>query len=279
MTQEQAAGAQEIMSTLDEMLAMASKNTEQTSLSAQRAKDCRQGAFNGQKSVGDVSKAIDEISKDNINVMEQIKESNRKISEISLIIEEISKKTNVINDIVFQTKLLSFNASLEAARAGDQGKGFAVVAEEVGNLAKMSGDASNEIRKMLSESITKVTVIVNESDSKVEKLIETSRSKVQNGLDRVNECNQIFGDVVRDITEVDRFIAEIASATKEQADGIDAISIALREIDTGTQEVAGVSQEAAAASEELSREATSLQGNSNNLILLVAGSSSTKKAA
>lgn len=80
-----------------------------------------------------------------------MKISNKKITEITKVISEVAAKTQVINEIVFKTKLLSFNASVEAARAGDQGRGFSVVAEEVGNLAKMSGDAAKEISNITEE--------------------------------------------------------------------------------------------------------------------------------
>ncbi|MHA0111674.1 methyl-accepting chemotaxis protein, partial [Klebsiella pneumoniae] len=79
-------------------------------------------------------------------------DANSQLQSISNIIGEISAKTNIINDIVFKTQLLSFNASIEAARAGQHGRGFAVVAEEVGNLAQMSGNAAKEIRALLEDS-------------------------------------------------------------------------------------------------------------------------------
>jgi methyl-accepting chemotaxis protein len=84
------------------------------------------------------------IERENISIQE-LKENLSRISEVFKIVQEIAEKTNVINDIVFQTKLLSFNASVEAARAGEHGKGFAVVSEEIGKLAASSGKASVEI--------------------------------------------------------------------------------------------------------------------------------------
>ncbi len=75
---------------------------------------------------------------------------------VSDLIGQIEQKTKVIHEIVFQTKLLSFNASVEAARAGDYGRGFSIVAEEIGNLALMSGQAAKDIASLLQESSTKV---------------------------------------------------------------------------------------------------------------------------
>ncbi|NCQ16281.1 chemotaxis protein, partial [Candidatus Falkowbacteria bacterium] len=77
-----------------------------------------------------------------IGSMDRISESNQDIASLVFAIEEIAEKTKIIDDIVFQTKILSFNASVEAERAGEFGRGFSVVAQEVSNLAKMSGRAS-----------------------------------------------------------------------------------------------------------------------------------------
>lgn len=68
--------------------------------------------------------AIGEISESNNRILQQVEDSNQKITDIVKVINEIGTKTKVINDIVFQTKLLSFNASVEAARAGEHGKGL-----------------------------------------------------------------------------------------------------------------------------------------------------------
>ena len=83
--------------------------------------------------------------------MTSISESTEDLDSINNSIRGI-QKTQVINDIVFQTQLLSFNASIEAAKAGVHGKGFSVVAEEVGKLAVLSGTAASEISEILKES-------------------------------------------------------------------------------------------------------------------------------
>src|SRR3954468_23516662 len=94
------------------------------------------------------------------SAMAAIKESNDLLNDLKTSFQAIQNKTRVINDIVFKTKLLSFNASIEAARAGQYGKGFSVVAEEVGRLAQTSGKAAKEIEALLSESRKKSTAAI-----------------------------------------------------------------------------------------------------------------------
>jgi methyl-accepting chemotaxis protein len=109
--------------------------------------------------------------------------TNENMADIVKSIAEIKTKTNVINDIVFQTKLLSFNASVEAARAGEHGKGFAVVAEEVGALAAMSGNASKEIAQLLDGSLSRVTVLADETKQRADGIAIGSALKRSGGRD------------------------------------------------------------------------------------------------
>src|SRR5690606_1064272 len=98
----------------------------------------------GVEQINSLGSAFDEIKDGSHEMVEQMNENARQIDEIGALIRRIEEKTSMINDIVFQTKLLAFNASVEAARAGEAGKGFAVVAEEVGSLAAKSGASAKE---------------------------------------------------------------------------------------------------------------------------------------
>lgn len=100
--------------------------------------------------------------------MEEIKKSNEELQLITNIIKQIQGKTAVIHDIVSKTELLSLNASIESARAGEYGKGFAVVAEEVGNLAKISGKSAKEIQDLIDKSENEINAILNSTKIKVE---------------------------------------------------------------------------------------------------------------
>ncbi|MBF0363116.1 MAG: hypothetical protein HQK49_18995 [Oligoflexia bacterium] len=116
--------------------------------------------------------------------MDGIRGAASALEEIISVIGDINQKTKIINEIVFETKLLSFNASIEAARAGQYGKGFAVVAQEIGNLALMSGKASLGISSLLENST-----------NQVKELGTYIQEKIKDGERSADECKRVFVEI------------------------------------------------------------------------------------
>ena len=273
---QQASSIQETVATLNEISAMVSKSVQNAEQSSEKSQISFDVSQEGKTAVNEMITAMKEIDNSNLNIVEHIEESNKKISEIIKVITEISEKTNIINDIVFQTKLLSFNASVEAARAGEHGKGFAVVAEEVGNLAQMSGNAAKEIADMLSHSIVKVENIVNETKDKVKRLIDNGKSKVESGVLIAERCGKVLDEVVANVDIVKSLMKEITSASQEQAEGVSNISEAMNELDSVTRNNSHVAQETSMYSKQLSRESKNLTNSIVNLDRQIFGSGSNK---
>ncbi len=159
------------------------------------------------------------------------------MDEIASSTQRIGSITTLINDIAFQTNILALNAAVEAARAGEQGKGFAVVAGEVRHLASRSASAANDIRK----------------------LIEASASKVQSGSDQVHAAGQTMEDIVSQVQNVTRLIAEISGSTSEQATGLADLTRAVAELDAITQKNAGLVEQNAAVSAMVRHRASRLE--------------------
>ncbi|MDO9182627.1 MAG: methyl-accepting chemotaxis protein [Bacteriovorax sp.] len=270
-TTEQAASLQETSSSIEEINSMISANTENARQSSLISEQSLITAERGKKVVDHMINAIGEIDTSNAGIMNQIDETNKEIENIVKIINEIGSKTKVINDIVFQTKLLSFNASVEAARAGDQGKGFAVVAEEVGNLASMSGAAALEITNMLASSTKSVEDIVKNSKEKMGKLVFTGKEKIDAGTRVANECELVLSEIVNSVATVSKMISEISTASQEQAQGVQEITKAIAQLDQVTQENTANSADSANSAANLSQQAIVLNNLVSNLVQTVDG--------
>ncbi|MBT4761418.1 MAG: hypothetical protein HOO06_06945 [Bdellovibrionaceae bacterium] len=256
---QQASAIQETVSTLNEISAMVNKSVDYANKSAQKSQESEAVTKSGQEAVVEMNKAMAEIDESNVQIMNAVVESNEQISGVVKVIQEIAVKTNVINDIVFQTKLLSFNASVEAARAGDHGKGFTVVAEEVGNLAQMSGSAAQEIGAMLSESIVKVEKVVSQSGGKIKALVDSGKSKVQMGVEVSRRCGEVLEEVVSNVSEVHKMMGEVSSASSEQAEGVNNITTAMNELESATNSNSTSASESSNLASNLTDEASKLQ--------------------
>ncbi len=161
-----------------------------------------------------------------ISTMNDITDSSRRISEI----------TGVIDAIAFQTNILALNAAVEAARAGEQGRGFAVVASEVRTLARRSGEAAREIKALIGNSVDRVEV----------------------GSRQVVEAGDHMNVIVAQVRRVTELITDIASAAREQSDGILQVNQAVAQMDQVTQQNAALVEQSAAAAASLSLQAQGL---------------------
>jgi methyl-accepting chemotaxis protein len=142
---------------------------------------------------------------------------------------EIAKIIGVIDEIAFQTNLLALNAGVEAARAGDAGKGFAVVAQEVRQLAQRTADAAKAIKNLISESST----------------------QVNEGVNIVSSTGEALSDMISRIDIINSFVADIAAAARDQATGVNEVSVAIRNMDTITQQNSGMVERTSAETRRL----------------------------
>ena len=118
--------------------------------------------------IKDLSIEANKSSIDLTQSMNLVLQKTQEFEELISVINNIKDKTKVMDEIAFQTKLLSFNASVEAERAGEHGRGFAVVAQEVGSLAELSAKAAREIGHIVGSSLDQTTNIIRDSQHTVE---------------------------------------------------------------------------------------------------------------
>jgi methyl-accepting chemotaxis protein len=174
---------------------------------------------------------------------------NTSMEEILKASEEISEIVKAIDEIAFQTNLLALNAAVEAARAGEAGVSFAVVADEVRNLATRAAHSAK-----------------NTAD-----LIEGTEKKVKDGAKLVTTTNEAFNEVVTSAAKVGELVGEIASASNEQAQGIEQVNRAIVEMDKVTQQNAANAEDSASSSEEMNAQAEKMKGVVEDLVYIVSG--------
>lgn len=173
-----------------------------------------------------------------------VKSTNTSMANFTASMENIihaSKETSniikTIDEIAFQTTLLALNAAVEAARAGEAGAGFAVVADEVRNLALRAADAAKNTSTLIEQTI----------------------QNVDKGGALLASTNKEFGSVLEKTRDAVSMIAEIASASEQQSEGISQITNAVCELDKVVQENAALAEESAGASGEMNGQAIQLK--------------------
>ena len=182
----------------------------------------------------------DSLMRESLSTIKQADDSmaemGSSMNEIATASAETSKIIKTIDEIAFQTNLLALNAAVEAARAGEAGAGFAVVAEEVRNLAMRSTEAAKNTAALIEGTVTKVT----------------------NGKGIVEKATEAFRGVTESSAKVAALIGEIASASREQAQGFAQINQAITQMDSVTQQNSATAEESAAAAAELNGQSATM---------------------
>ncbi len=216
-------GASKQAASLQETSSALEEMAAMTKSNAQHANQADQFMNDTNQVVNSTSSSMDQL----ITSMDNISKSS----------EETAKIIKAIDEIAFQTNLLALNAAVEAARAGESGKGFAVVAEEVRSLAMRSSDAADN---------TSV-------------LIDDTTKKVNGGSELVTAANQAFGEVGNSASKVAALLSEIASASKEQSQGIDQLNSSMASIDHITQQYVAEIQKFTTSSSTMSEQAHTMK--------------------
>jgi len=199
---------------------------EELSSTVKKNAENAQHASQSASATQDVANRGGQVVAQAVQAMAKIEDSSRKISDIIGVIDEIARQTN----------LLALNAAVEAARAGEAGRGFAVVASEVRSLAQRSSQAAKDIKDLITDS----------------------NGQVKEGVDLVSRAGTSLNEIVESIKSVVAIVADIATASNEQATGIQEINKALTQMDEVTQQNSALVEENAATAKTLEHQAKAM---------------------
>ena len=212
---QQAASLEETAAAVEEITSITRNNAVNSAKMSDLGSTVKKAVANGSTLAGQTSIAMDSIN-------EQVTAINEAIT--------------VIDQIAFQTNILSLNAAVEAATAGEAGKGFAVVAQEVRNLASRSAEAANEIKN----------------------LVENAANKAHEGKKVSDDMIKGYESLSTHFSETIHLIEDVSAASKEQMIGIEQINDAVTMLDRVTQENASEANSVAQIASDVSVMANNL---------------------
>ena len=183
-----------------------------------------------------------EVVIDTDNLYKEIASENEVVESLVSKSKDIAQVINIIQEIAFQTNILSLNAAVEAATAGEAGKGFAVVAQEVRNLASRSAEAAKEIKN----------------------IVESATSKANDGKQIASSMIEGYKGLNSSINQTISLIQDITSSSKEQQKGVEQINDAVSSLDKQTQENANIARVASDIAAEASSMAKKILENANS---------------
>ncbi|MCB1138524.1 MAG: methyl-accepting chemotaxis protein [Leptospiraceae bacterium] len=256
-SEEQAAAVEEVSATAEELSATAAKVSDATKKAVESVKKIRHHVDHLVESNMLVMQALNELSqssqmaaeKADFNqgeiteataAMQQIEQATRKIADFVAIITEISERTN----------LLSLNAAIEAARAGDAGRGFAVVAGEITRLADQTQQSAREVEQSIDETL----------------------GSIQNGVRRVHSVSENMNIILNEVQNIDAQVKSIEGSASQHSDNVTGITESAQtvqsvigEIHTGADEQRRATDEVERTMEDINRSSQSVSAGAGNL--------------
>ncbi len=214
---------------------------EETKEKTMQLKEASQSMQDSSKKAGEILKELGEVNEKTKEAVDAMYEQTAQTSHSA---DQIAKASELIASIATQTNLLSLNASIEAARAGDAGRGFAVVAGEIGSLASQTADTTKEINDIIQQLIDNSKRSIEAMDE-VKKIIDKQNEYVQ-------QTEEIFGSVEGEISNNLVSIDEISSTVQRLDDVRSTVVNVVESLSTIAETNAATTQETSASTSVVS---------------------------
>jgi methyl-accepting chemotaxis protein len=226
---------------ISEGIQQVSEGNEEVSRLSHSALDA---SSKGANAVHDVLREMNEIH-------EAVQQAASVIQSLGDRSQHINGITNIITDLANRTNLLSLNAAIEAAQAGEHGKGFAVVAQEIRKLAEQSGQSARQINELIQEIVLETGQAVT--------TMKTGTDKVTLGLTKTAEVDKVFRTIEANVAAVtsqvgvtSSTVLELAASSRQIVAMMDGVSVASHEVAIACQSNSASTEEQLATMEEIS---------------------------
>ncbi|MBO8086973.1 MAG: methyl-accepting chemotaxis protein [Marichromatium sp.] len=240
---EMSASIAEITSTMEELSASSTQIAEYSGSVAEIAKRTYDDSLQGAESMQQLAAQMEEIRRDNQHALAEIVALGHKSKEISKVME-------IIDTVADQTKLIAFNAALEASSAGEAGKRFGVVAAEIRRLADSVTDSTSEISNKVIEIQDAINRLVINS--------EKGSQGIAEGLEASSRSSEILRSLVEAAGETTSSAQQISLSTQQQKTASNQVVVALREIVTASADTAQSVQRIAQVAQQMTQLSTNL---------------------
>lgn len=272
ISENQAAALEEITASLEELAANA-EGVSATARNLYEEMNITVDEINDLKTVNDslqgdslhVQETLGSVLSYSGNSSSHIEKTREKFNTVQARSIEMANFISVINDIADHVNLLSLNASIEAARAGDSGRGFAVVAEQISKLADQTAFNSKEIERIINENsglINESYMLIDESavlTNKLHAAISGIKNQIDTAVDKINDIDMTI-KTIRNLNErVHSFSRDIENSTAEQKHATEIASQTSSEIAQNAGQIVNIAHTISQSSKTLNELADNLR--------------------